>query len=359
MTVFVWVLALGQLVLVLVLVLHSRRIFDDERTLLLSSPSITGSIYDEKSKLSVQNSNNHHSRRHTCVESHELEHLIAQNDQIFLTMPAKAAGTSLKDFVHQCLPQTKQLPDNFANWPNKSREFLTSSLELPPLIASHMLSDQTLIDLIQHTTDETLIVYLHRPETDRLLSAITEVLSAIVCGRKMYKLGSTTGASSLKDFHMENNATHCVLDETPVVDLIIAQRVQEIGFGTYDVLSCRTYQSIQDTSTNNLVVLDYHQAGRLQQMLASKYCPAIAGNVPLKSNLGDDKERKQVYLRVNNKHGNDDSRAVIKLSEWLSYKRNLLEWSLKLRSNATCQANTKEMERQMVQECSEDQALLI
>ena len=37
----------------------------------------------------------------------------------------------------------------------------------------------------------------------------------------------------------------------------------------------------------------------------------------------------------------------MKLDDWLHAKGDLLEWPLKLRKNATCQANTKHMEDEL------------
>jgi len=260
--------------------------------------------------------------------------MIAQHDQIFLTMPAKAAGTSMKDFVKRCLPNSKKNPDNFVNYPDKTKSFLTSSFKLPPVIASHMLTDQALIDLMQHaSSDLTLLVYIHRSETDRLLSAIRQVLASLVCDRKTYKIGD------LKRFHMERNATHCILNEGPAVELI-ERRVAEIGIGSFNVLSCRAYEVMKETAPN-LVLLNYQQAGKLQQLLAKKYCPDVD---PKRSN--DGLKKTQVYLRLEN-HKNKKEQQIVKLSDWLQIKRNLLEWTLKLKSNATCQAKTKEMERRL------------
>lgn len=88
-----------------------------------------------------------------------LDDLLYRHKQVFVAMPAKAAGTSLKEFTKKCMKRND--PDNFINAPIQVRKFLTASYGLPSIIASHLYTgDQPLIDLIQHASSrDAIIIY--------------------------------------------------------------------------------------------------------------------------------------------------------------------------------------------------------
>ena len=159
---------------------------------------------------------------------------ISNSTQVFITMPAKAAGTSLKRFTKKCMKQ--EMSDNFINRPNLSKNFLTDSFELPSIITSHLYTDQPLVDLAQHGTRQTLIIHVHRDETERLLSGIRHLLTSRVCEKKR--------RTDIEEFNISRNETHCILNEGPVVKLI-ENRVDEIGFGSPEILTCKAYEAIE------------------------------------------------------------------------------------------------------------------
>lgn len=241
--------------------------------------------------------------------------------QIFIVMPAKAAGTSLKEFTKKCLKHN--FPDNFLNNPALVRDSLTSSYELPSIIASHLyVGEQPLVDLIKHASlRDTLIIYVHREETERLLSGIKQVLSHLVCNEVKYKIRN----DMLETLNIFKNQTHCILDEKPVVSLI-EQRVQEIGMGAPEILTCRTYESVKENAPN-MVFMNFKQANKLQKVLAKHHCPELlAEGVIVEANLARKKSRT-VFLRPTN----TKEHQSVHLDDWLSNKRGLLEWSLRLK----------------------------
>jgi len=260
-----------------------------------------------------------------------LDSIISNSRQVFITMPAKAAGTSLKRFTSKCTKQN--MPDNFINSPMLSKNMLTDSFQLPSIIASHLyVGDEPLVDLAQHSTRETLIVYIHRDETERLLSGIRQVLTAGVCSQQRRVRSKVAGDTS--QLNIVRNDTHCTLDETPVVDLI-EKRLGEAGFGSPEILTCKAYEAIQQNAPN-MIFMHYTQADKLQHLLAKHHCPELMEE-PSKENTAKEKGM-EVYLRL--KKG----ASIVKLDEWLKEKRNLLEWSLKLKKHASCQAKTRHME---------------
>jgi|AntRauTorckE5430_2_1112549.scaffolds.fasta_scaffold10464_1 hypothetical protein len=258
-----------------------------------------------------------------------MDAMIASARHIFITMPAKAAGTSLTEFTKKCT-KSPTMNYQFINSLEESEKFLSGTLHLPSIITSHLtVGDLPLVDLAQHSTRNTMIVHIHRDETDRLLSGIRMAFTEWVCNRKVYKVGST------KDFHINRNETHCLLDEGPAINMI-KRRVMEIGMGSPEILTCKAYKAIEENEPN-IAFLHYKQVNKLQRLLAQHHCPELLDEPPLETNVAKDK-RVTVYLRLQ-KGGN-----VVKLDDWLHEKGDLLEWSLKLRKNATCQVKTKHME---------------
>jgi ABC-type tungstate transport system permease subunit len=195
----------------------------------------------------------------------ELDHLISSAKRIFVTMPAKAAGTSLKEFAQQCT--NSDYSDNFPNWHDSSEAFLTQSFELPKLIASHSLTDQTLVDLIQHSSRQTLLIHVFRDETDRLISGIKYVVNLEVCRWTHKKVG-------LSDLNIaKDKRNQCMVDEFALIKMI-KKRQQEIGFGNPETLTCRVYDAI-DENAPNMAFVHYRQASKLQELLAKHHCPEL------------------------------------------------------------------------------------
>jgi len=262
-----------------------------------------------------------------------LDTIISNSRQVFITMPAKAAGTSLKQFTSKCTSKQQIVPDNFINNPTLSKNMLTDSFQLPSIIASHLyVGDKPLVDLVQHSTRQTLIVYVHRDETERLLSGIRQVLTSYVCSRNRV-MRSKVGDTS--QFNSAFNDTHCTLDEVAVVDLI-EKRFGEVGMGSSDILTCKAYEAIEQNAPN-MIFMHYTQANKLQKLLAKHYCPELMEEEPSRFNTAKGKGM-EVYLRL--KKGKD----IVNLEIWLKEKRLLLEWALKLKKHASCQAKTKHIE---------------
>lgn len=254
-----------------------------------------------------------------------LDTIISNSRQVFITMPAKAAGTSLKRFTSKCTSKQQKVPDNFINNSTLSKNMLTDSFQLPSIIASHLYVDKPLVDLVQYSTRQTLIVYVHRDETERLLSGIRQVLTTHVC---------SPNGRMRSQFNSAFNDTHCTLDEVAVVDLI-EKRLGEVGYGSSNILTCKAYEAIEQNAPN-MIFMHYTQADKLQKLLAKHHCPELMEE-PSRVNMAKSKGM-EVYLRL--KKGKD----IVNLEIWLEEKRLPLEWALKLKKHASCQAKTKHIE---------------
>lgn len=191
-----------------------------------------------------------------------------------------------------------------------------------------------MIDLAKHGSRQTLIIYIHREETYRLLSAIKHVTAGFLCDPKYprYKLKNF----DMSVFHTERNETHCTSDEGSVVDLI-ESGYEEIGIGASQILTCNAFEAIEQNAPN-IVLVHYKQANKLQKLLAKHHCPELLNEEwhPTEANVASEKGRVE-YLRM--KNGNS-----IKLDEWLHEKRDVIEYTLKMKHNVSCQGKARHME---------------
>ena len=96
----------------------------------------------------------------------KMDGVISEARQIVVTMPAKVAGSSMKEFTTRCMNVT--MPDNFANYETRSMSALVHSLKLPVLSVSHTYSSSTLVAMMQNLPRNSVMIYLHRDETERL-----------------------------------------------------------------------------------------------------------------------------------------------------------------------------------------------
>jgi hypothetical protein len=135
----------------------------------------------------------------------EMESILSHANQIFITMPAKAAGASMKAFVSNCVSSShfgtsggdgtiggNTLAGGNSSWASEhdnfvdeglEEMFLTSSFQLPRIVASHIKSDTVLINLMRHMTRRSLLIYLYRHEIDRLMSSLRWIAERRLCKR--------------------------------------------------------------------------------------------------------------------------------------------------------------------------------
>ena len=289
------------------------------------------------------------------TSSTTLDILISTSNQIFITMPAKAAGSSLKAFTNICMSGMKNTysKDNFPNLASDAKEeFLMSSLKLPNIITSHSLTDQVLIDIVQHSSTpprQVLHIHMYRDETSRLLSGIKEVINLEVCRWTSKKAGFSPLNLALPD------ESYCMISEQELIQMI-QSRTREIGYGNVETLTCNFYDAV-DTNHPNLVFMHYSHANRLQAILAKHHCPELLldrGGAK-ESNTSKGKSIDKIFVKLKNptvsakqeSSQNTDDRVT--LNEWLEAKANLLEWSLQLKTDATCQGRTKQIQDSLMQ----------
>jgi hypothetical protein len=249
-------------------------------------------------------------------------------------MPAKAAGSSIKRFAGRCTGQP--VKSNFIDNGDFRREFLAHAATLPSIIASHVKLDEPLIHLARHSNPDMLVIYIHREEHERVRSAAEHVLSYRVC---QFNNPFTRQDTTMKQFAMERNKTHCILNEDPVIQLIMT-RPEEIMWGATRTLTCNTYNAIQENDPN-FIIVNYKQSDQLQQLLAKHHCPELLREMldnggGIQINTASDKAM-EAFIRM-------PDGKILSVQDWWRNKGPLLEWALDFRKDATCQGKTKHME---------------
>ena len=255
----------------------------------------------------------------------DMDSLIASARQIFITMPAKASGTSMRRFTSQCMNNETKSTDILENG-DFNKDYLMSKVHADAIVTSHLYTNKGLIRLAKYPSRETLIIHIHREERNRIDSAVKHLMTSYCAGSR-----SSVG----RTLNIKRNGTECVLNEGPVVD-VIAERRSEVHMSTHDVLNCESYKALQENDPQ-LVIINYKQVDKLQALLAKHHCPQL--ELPVHTNIAAEK-RLNVFLKL--KRG-----GKINIDDWLREKGPSLEVALDLRKNASCQAKTMHMEDEL------------
>ena len=115
-----------------------------------------------------------------CTSKSDMRQLINATDNIIVAMPAKAAGTSLKYFASTCYgdgysPVFNNIQDNLED--TGIEVLLSNAWDSPGVVASHFWHPQALSRILRSASPRTLIIYSHRDENSRFISAANHVLS--------------------------------------------------------------------------------------------------------------------------------------------------------------------------------------
>lgn len=296
-----------------------------------------------KSKSAVNNNDLSSGHCMSLGSNGDMDLLLAKMSQVFIVMPPKASGSAIKEFTRKCTNRT--LRDNLLNYEQSMNSVFDHGW--PSIVASHLYSDKPLIRLSKYPTRSTLIIYVHREEHLRVISGIKQMASN-VCTGMVWGFKDQYGGrgKTFEKFKIVTNDTHCILDKGAVLDGI-KNRKQENGIGIAEVLTCGTYEAIQDNAPQ-LLFVNYKQIDKLQVLLAKHHCPELIESLPIHSNVQENKLTK-ILLRsiVPNNDADSNNETTIPLDDWLNEKSSTLEWSLNLRDKVTCQAKTVWIETQL------------
>jgi hypothetical protein len=281
---------------------------------------------DHVDKLETYNLKHRNSKEEQCLSldlESDMDELLSKFKQVFVIMPAKNAGSSFEAFTKSCMKEKgswQTVPNPIHRKSKRLKNMLQSSFEMPTLIASHIFDSEYFIDLVKHATDDSLIIYVHRTGTDRLRSAIAQVSAYPHCTDKYVH-------------------DQCTLKEGEVLDFIAA-REREIGHSENRILRCEAYESIE-ANAPNMVFMNYMQSNKMFQLLAKHHCP---GQKAVHTNSG--KRSKTIWVELENSTHNGNS--TVELKDWLDAKMEMLEVTLKLKHDVSCQATTRKMQHDLL-----------
>ncbi len=250
---------------------------------------------------------------------------------------------------------------------------MTRTYDLPSIITGHIYTDVTMMNIVRGASDDTLVIYINRHETDRLVSAAQTVVDR-VCEGKLTDLeefkdrvhvryphththnhtnttvntvntgnGTSNSISNISDIdihHLRRNG-ECTIEEGALRDILLQQK-KETSKSTFNALSCSVFDAIEDNKPN-MVVVNYKQANRLQKLLAKYHCPELLEDRGVHSNRGSAHVKK--YVRLEDDAG--QGREVL-LDEWMEKKRHLIEWGFGLKKDVTCQGEVRKMQRELL-----------
>ena len=264
------------------------------------------------------------------VDGGDMDHLLEKHKQVFLVMPAKAAGTTYKAFTKKCMA-IEGTPgfsrqDNVLNNDSKMQGVFREQLELPSLLTSHLYTAYSLHKLIKHATKDTLIIYSHREETSRLMSSIKEVINR-----------SCFVAKEDKGFSI--NEGECKVTESMLIKKI-KEKKAEIRFGSERLWTCDTFESIRDNAPN-MAFVHYKQANKLQKLLRKHHCPE--SNSDIEANVGASKKPISIILEGGKTNG-----TTVPIDDWLDAKSQMLELVLLLKTDMSCQATVRRIEESLI-----------
>ena len=296
-----------------------------------------------------------HDNGATCLNlgfQEDMDNLLSKYKKVWIVMPAKAAGSSFKEFTLDCMSSVGTTSfahqDNPFSVPERSELALLGQSNMPSLIASHLLQSKDFCNVIKHATiKDTLVVYSHREETSRLISSIRHVVTDRLC-KQARDNKQRWGGQEVQGVSIVDN--ECRVEEGALINVIKKKQV-EIGIGNTQLLTCKLYDCIVD-SNPNIVFMHYKQASQLQKLLVKHHCPSKAVENSVKTaNVGSNKRAVSVVLQQGkNKGGSTISNSreeVVLLDEWLSAKESMLEMALSLKENASCLATTQDIEHEL------------
>jgi len=277
----------------------------------------------------------------SLVDGGDMDNLLSELGQVFIVMPAKAAGTSFKDFTRQCMSSTSSTSyselDNVLNSKEQMIQAFKSQMKIPSLIASHVYNSETICRMAKHATKETLFIYIYREETERMASAIKDMFSGCIC---LKQENLPAGVTVTED--------KCVVNQAELADMIQMwgkRDDNEVSLSNTKLLTCETYNCVKDNRAN-LVFLNYKQASKLQKLLAKHHCPKVTHEV--RSNVGSNKIPLSVALEDPN---SSESTTLVSMADWLAAKIPLLELTFGLKEGASCQATTRAIEDNVLHSC--------
>ena len=254
---------------------------------------------------------------------------VAEASNVVVVSPPKSSGTTMRVFMNNCYPD-----HGFEDVKTNLQRFISSSLDLPKLLSSHISFDKHLIHLLKNVPDDFLVIFVYREESDRKASAVKMVAQSRYCDGE--------GRHIFEEPTMTKNETHCVIeDEEQLLQMTEGKGPYEVGPDVNSILSCNTYDAIEITNPN-LMMMNFRHVDQLQPILAKYHCPELLPQLPFRNNIASTK-RDWVYVRTR------ENGAEVKLEEWAKSKKQFLDWAYNTDEKVQkfCRGKTRKLQNEM------------
>ncbi len=275
----------------------------------------------------------------------EMEDILSSTRQVYIAMPAKAAGSTMGVFVRDyCMKAYNLGPHgsdtNYFNSKQKLEYIKTHNDVFPSVLSSHTGHNwkdfNTMIDRVDDLTDDELLIYMHRPEIERLLSSIKDVAWKL-CNPRI----TIRDFPPVKDrIHYQPDTETCIIEEDALFE-IIHNHIYEIGINLQNAINFQFYNEIQKHAPKNLVIAHFKQTDEVMKAIAKYHCPEILDQLPIKVNVGSDKESK-IHVQLKS-----DKSKIVSIMEWVEKKKHVLQLKHDWFDDYECQGNIREIEEKM------------
>lgn len=214
-----------------------------------------------------------------------------------------------------------------ANWlysSKRTQQYLKQQMyTVPPFLSARISSARMFQRLLQNAITSSLVIYIHREDTDRFRSSIKQVIAT----RKYSKLD--------------------VVDEDAVYKEI-AQKSMEIRLSGSSLLTCPVYRSIEE-NRSNVVFVGIDKMDDLLNLLVRNFCPSYSlSNNRAHVNQGVNKPSQLVRLGEKSGRPEGATNDTVSLDEWIEAKLPLLEHAYEQRSRASCHGETRRIEQEVL-----------
>lgn len=245
-----------------------------------------------------------------CLSAEYLSNLFSSRPQIFVAVEPKASGTSWIGFAKQCSGF------DVTGYGNVFKDlFDYENFEKSPIIiASHVNLPTQLIDLMRNVPGSSVLLYVHREETDRLASALKHVVRMRICANPDNNILTPV-------FSQQKPFLRCILNETELVDKVLRHPRYEMWSSSDKLLGCKFWQTAE-MLWPNLLFSDFANSDMLKKLISTTYCPHVN---PVKMHLAHASGSGVFVLSVNGTH--------VPLDEWVAQKRLVMQYALKMGSN--------------------------
>uniref|UniRef100_A0A6S8IUQ6 Sulfotransferase domain-containing protein n=1 Tax=Amphora coffeiformis TaxID=265554 RepID=A0A6S8IUQ6_9STRA len=283
--------------------------------------------------------------RFHCADS--LTEAIGKLPPVFIFMPAKAGGSSIKHFARRCYEDATgvKIPpiDNFVNRKAHYLKYLLNDLQVPKVTASHLYSPTPLEESVRYSSRDTVFIYIYRKETDRLMSGIRQMASHTCTDNpQLYKSRfgepiETRQEAFGANITRINNTKTCTLNEESFVTRVIQKRAHEVGFSVPSQLTCNVWSELEETGPDRFFFVHYSALDEVQATLASHYCPNVG---PIRTNVAGVKPERYM-LRMRNQ-------SLVDLDDWIEAKKDHIEFALQMSGGGggagSCKRKTRVVE---------------